>query len=88
MALHALRHTRNGYPREMLDPEIEAATRVLLEAAGDEGRFGQLVRDPVTGEVELVLAARGDAVKPLLAAVAQAGQRSWPQRLLRSLASR
>jgi hypothetical protein len=31
-------HTRIGYPREMLDPEIEAATRVLLQAAGDERR--------------------------------------------------
>jgi hypothetical protein len=69
----------------MLDPQIEEATRVLLEATGDDGRFGHLVRDPVTGEVELVMAFRGRAAQAALSALAVALRVPWWSRLSASL---
>ena len=70
----------------MPELDVDAARRTLLAAAGPGGRFGHVTRDPVSGELELVLAARGTAVNDVLRALGEVGAGGWVQRLLRSLA--
>jgi hypothetical protein len=69
----------------VLDPKVDAATRTLLDAAGEGSHFGHLIRDPVSGELELVVAIRGEAAKDALRALGRTGSAAWAQRLLRGL---
>jgi hypothetical protein len=64
---------------------LENASRLLLDETGAQGEFIQFVRDPVTGETGLVIAARGDAVRAVLEAV-KARRPTLARRLVRSFA--
>jgi hypothetical protein len=64
--------------------DLEDARRVLLDAVGDAGQYGHLTRDPITGEMELVVAVRGDAARTVLLAIREALRASWADRLARS----
>lgn len=48
---------------------MDTATQVLLEEAGPDGEFGQVVRDPLSGERALVVVVRGEAVDDVLGAL-------------------
>jgi prophage DNA circulation protein len=71
-------------PSSMAD-DVEAAARRLLDAAGDEGHLGYVTRHPVTGELEVVVAARGSNARDVLATVRR---RSRLASLVRSFAGR
>jgi hypothetical protein len=72
----------------VLDPQLERTVRRLLDATDEGGSFGHQVRDPVTGELDLVPAmrSRSDARRAVDAA-GGATRPSWPRRVLRGLAS-
>jgi hypothetical protein len=75
----------DGYHVSVDDADIETASQVLLAATGPEGHFGSVTRDPLTGELQLVYAARGDGAKALLAAIAGTRDEGWRRHLVRSL---
>jgi hypothetical protein len=67
--------------------EIAAASRVLLDAADDDGHFACIARDAASGELQLVLAVRGRAAAEMLRAIPPRSRRTLWARLLRSFAS-
>ena len=63
--------------------DVERAARQLLDATGDGGHLGYVTRHPVTGELEVVIAARGAHARDVLAT---ARRRSRLFSLMRSFA--
>jgi hypothetical protein len=74
------------YDGEVSD-EIAAASKVLLDAADDDGHFAYLARDSASGELQLVFALRGRAAVEMLRAVPPRSRPRLWTRLLRSFAS-
>ncbi len=75
-----------GYPSTMDSSAVRRASEVLLEAVDPHDTLVQFVRDPVTGETGLVVAARGRAGRDLLQAIGSI-RPSLGRRLARSLAA-